>query len=336
MFRSATLKLTLWYLAIVMAISILFSIALYNVTTHELNKGLQSQTAEIYNQFPIFHDNPKYDLVPDTYYDSGVHRILIRLLLFNLIVLVCAGFASYFLAKETLEPIEVALEQQKRFTSDVSHELRTPLTAIKMEGEVSLLNNKASPKQLRDIIRSNLEEVEKLEKLINNLLRLTRLETDELKQNFKTISSLDTVNQANHQVSKNSKNKTNINKDEVKDFSFYGDKDSLVQLLVILIDNALKYSPKNSQVVIESYENKNNVYFKIKDEGKGIESSALEHVFDRFYRAESSRNKQNYDGLGLGLSIAKMIADVHNGTITLISKVNNGTTAILQLPKKFE
>ena len=113
MFRSATFKLTMWYLTIVMVISLGFSLALYNVATHELNRGLNNETQRIYNRFPVFEGNPL--LRPGADYDSGAHRILLRLVGFNLIVLVGAGWASYWLARRTFEPIEEAHEQQKRF-----------------------------------------------------------------------------------------------------------------------------------------------------------------------------------------------------------------------------
>src|SRR5579884_1537404 len=189
MFRSATFKLTMWYLAIAMAISLLFSVALYNVTTGELERGLSSESQNLVNNFPVFRGETRYGLAPQPYYENSSHRILLRLIVFNVIVLIFAGGASYWLAKRTLEPIEAAHKQQKRFTADVSHELRTPLTAIKMESEVALLNQKSAAKELRQTIKSNLEEVTKLEVLINNLLKLTRLEADELQQNFQPVES---------------------------------------------------------------------------------------------------------------------------------------------------
>ena len=111
-----------------------------------------------------------------------------------------------------------------------------------------------------------------------------------------------------------------------------GDRDSLVQLLVILLDNAVKYSPPGKTIEVSSQRQGDQVVFSVKDQGAGIERSALDHVFDRFYRADSSRTKANTEGYGLGLSIAKMIADLHEGTITLTSRLDHGTTAVVALP----
>src|ERR1700677_3510765 len=186
MFRSATVKLTAWYLCLAMAISLLFSVVVYNIGTNEIAHSIQTQSARIYNQFPVFDSNPI--LHPSSDIDDSDHDLLLRLIFLNLIVLALAGIASYLLAIRTLQPIEEAHEQQKRFTSDVSHELRTPLTALKMESEVTLMNKALSKDELRQTLSSNLEEVTKLEGLINNLLRLSRLEVEELQQNFTTLN----------------------------------------------------------------------------------------------------------------------------------------------------
>src|SRR5580704_9945872 len=110
MFRSAYFKLTLWYLTLVMGISITFSFILYHVATTELYEGLHRETQRIYTQFPIFNNSPM--LRPDADDQYGAHRILIRIVIFNIAVLICAGIASYLLARRTLQPIEDAHEQQ--------------------------------------------------------------------------------------------------------------------------------------------------------------------------------------------------------------------------------
>lgn len=142
MFRSATFRLTVYYLAIIAVISIGFSTALYNVALHDLRSGLQWQTRQIYNNFPVFIDSPYLSSVEA--FKSSRDHLLGRIILSNALVLIGAGFASYALARRTLRPIEEAHERQKRFTADVSHELRTPLTSLKMESEVALLDTKAN------------------------------------------------------------------------------------------------------------------------------------------------------------------------------------------------
>lgn len=331
MFRSATFKLTMWYLAIVMAISLAFSAVLYGVATGELDRGLNNESRRISRQFPVFEGNPLLRPEPD--YDSGAHRILFRLLGFNIVVLLGAGLASYWLARRTLEPIEEAHEQQKRFTADVSHELRTPLTALKMETEVALMNAKNGKKELKAVLASNLEEAGKLENLINSLLRLTRLEAGELQQQFKALDARTVAEAAITQARKSAKERKIKISNQLSVASINGDQDSLTQLLLILLDNAIKYSQPGSTIKVSVKMEDGNVNFSVQDNGSGMDRKTLEHVFERFYRGgDGSRNRSQAEGFGLGLSIAKMIADIHRGTITLESRPGQGTTAIFSLP----
>ena len=332
MFRSATLRLTLSYLTIVMAISLVFSALLYNETTRDLSQGLRSESQSIFSQYPIFQNDPSLNLQPTHYYRAEAHRILIRLIGFNLIVLVVAGFSSYWLAEKTLEPIIAAHDRQRRFTSDVSHELRTPLTAIKMESEVALLSTKTPTSELKQTIKSNLEEVAKLETLINNLLKLSRLETTDLKANFKAVNAKDMVEQAVKKLESKSSNH-HVLIDVPDKLTLYGDSDSLEQLTIILLDNALKYSPKDSKINIKAYLHNHQTILEVEDNGYGISPNNLENIFDRFYRVDNSRNKgQESEGYGLGLSIAQMIADLHDAEITITSQVSQGTSVKVRFP----
>ena len=333
MFKKAYIQLTLWYLAIVMTISIMFSFALFNVVSSELSDGLKRESARIYNQYPIFHNESILHPNQDLKYEE--HVIILRLISFNIIVLVSAGFASYFLARKTLYPIEEAHHQQKIFTANVSHELRTPLTALKMEDEVVLMNNNASLSELKSTIKSNLEEVEKIESLINSILRLTKLENDELRSEFRSIELNEVVEQAISTLTPiATKKNITINLPETKKYSVFGNKESLVQLLIILLDNSVKYSRNSSKISIsvEHYDKK-QILISIVDNGIGINKDKLKQVFDRFYQADLSRNNQT-EGYGLGLSIAKSIVDLHNGNIVISSIEDKGTTVRVYLPIK--
>ncbi len=331
MFKKAYVQLTLWYLAIVMAISLMFSFALYNVVSGELSDGLKRESARIYEQYPIFHNQSILHPNQDLKYED--HIIILKLISFNIVVLISAGFASYLLARKTLSPIEEAHHQQKIFTANVSHELRTPLTALKMEDEVVLMNQKASISDLRTTIKSNLEEVEKIELLINSILKLTKLENDELRTEFKLISINEVVSEALeslHLIAETKDIKIDIS--EVKESKVLGNKESLVQLMIILLDNSIKYSPKGSHisVSVKLYDKKQTV-INVIDEGMGINKDQLKSVFDRFYQADLSRNNKN-GGYGLGLSIAKSIVDLHKGNIVISSREDKGTTVHVYLP----
>lgn len=330
MFRSATLKLTAWYLAIVMTISVMFSLVLYRVTVDELARGIHQESERIYRQFPVFQDNPILRSTTD--YSRSQHALIFDLLLLNLGVLVLAGLAGYFLARRTLKPIEEAHHQQARFTADVSHELRTPLTALRMESEVALLDSKSSSRDLRATLASNIEEVGKMEILINNLLRLTKLDAGQLEQTFTDLTSNAIVTSAIKQVSQLAGHQSITIENKTKDAPLFGDPISLAQAIVVLLDNAIKYSSAGSTVTLTSKLDGPNTLLTVSDTGKGIDKQALEHIFDRFYRADSSRNKTAQAGYGLGLSIAHMIATIHHGSITISSQSGHGTKATLSIP----
>lgn len=331
-YHSATVKLTAWYIIIVMAISLIFSGVVYHFAMNELALGLDRQSQRIYNAYPVFDNNPFFRHASDL--TNGSHHIILQLLKFNLAVLVAAGFASYWLARRTLRPIEASNERQKRFTADASHELRTPLTALRMETEVALLDNKASKSDLRTALESNLEETAKLDSLLNNLLRLSRLESDEIRHNFLPLFSDDIIKPAIAHVAKQADHKHITIKSKRSRQPLYGDTDSLIQLLVVLLDNAIKYSPERATVTVTTAAAANATRISVADHGIGIEPAALQHVFDRFYRQDAARTHGATEGYGLGLSIAKHIADVHHGTITIRSRLDRGTTVTVELPAR--
>jgi signal transduction histidine kinase len=201
-----------------------------------------------------------------------------------------------------------------------------------METEVALLDDKAGKSALRAALASNLEEAGKLETLINNLFKLTRLEASELEQHFTPVSVSKITSDAMTDTTSRAKTKSIRLVNEVKDATVMGDRTSLTQLLTILLDNAIKYSPDKSEIKITSKRSGSIVVVTVHDQGIGIEPEALRHVFERFYRADAARTRSDASGFGLGLSIAKLIADVHNGSITITSKMGKGTSASLELP----
>jgi signal transduction histidine kinase len=114
-----------------------------------------------------------------------------------------------------------------------------------------------------------------------------------------------------------------------------GDRDSLVELIAILLDNAIKYSPDGTTITLASAASGQNIHLTVSDQGAGINASDLPHIFHRFYRSDRSRSRKSVGGYGLGLSIARRIVDLHNGTISVESKVGEGTTFSIKLPHKF-
>jgi two-component system sensor histidine kinase CiaH len=331
LFRSALFKLTAVYVGLVMALSIAFSFMLYRLAVNELRTGFQNQYIRWLTEYQPYGlrqpGNPATELA------ARSHHIYAELVYFNILVLILTAIASYLLARRTLRPIERAHEQQKRFTADVSHELRTPLTALTMDTEVSLMDKKAPAAELRKTLHGNLEEAERMKTLINNLLQLASLEANQLRTEFTQLNVKDIAKNAIKVVerladSKHIKFTTNLH-----DGTVAGDGPSLTQLFVILLENAVKYSPENSTVRVATSTHGRSVRFIVEDEGPGIPADALPHVFDRFYRADEARvSPKQTNGFGLGLSLAKLIADLHGAEIVLSSSVDKGTRALVRLP----
>ena len=334
MFRSALFKLTASYVAIVMSICVVFSIVLYHGAVNELHTGIYNQYAQWSSEYEPFGlrtpGTPVHEL------ELRSRHILSQILYFNLLVLILTTIVCYQLARRTLKPIEAAHEQQKRFTADVSHELRTPLTVLKMETEVALLSTKAPAKELRETLQSNLEEVERMEILINNLLLLSSMEAGKLRDEFTRVDVQDIVTAATETVKTYADSKKVKITAKLDSRQTLANQVSLTQLFVILLENAIKYSPRGADVAVSMHKSRSKVTVTIRDKGSGIPADALPHVFDRFYRADSARAESGTDsspkGFGLGLSLAKLIADLHGSEIILTSTEGSGTSVAVILP----
>ncbi|NCO65322.1 MAG: hypothetical protein COW32_02475 [Candidatus Aquicultor secundus] len=351
MFHSARLKLTVWYLLSIMAISILFSLVVFQGATFEISRGLRIQALRnAAGQRPpqdLFHHPLERDpgspmireLAPggaldNQLFEEARRRVALQLLSFNGVIFVLAGLAGYFLAGRTLKPIENMVDEQKRFVSDASHELRTPLTAMRTEVEVALRDKDFDTPYARDVLTSNLEEIDKLQQLSDSLLILGRYQNTASKSNFAEVSLSNVVEEARQNVKTLANHKDIEIQGTIDDISVEADSDSLAKLLTILLDNAIKYSHQNGKIIVRAYPVKNKVAVSVQDFGAGIRAGDLPYIFKRFYRAEASRTKTKVEGYGLGLSIAKTIVDMHNGTIDVESIPDKGTTFTVTLPRK--
>lgn len=335
-FESATFKLTAWYLLILACISLLFSMIVYQISVKEVERRLtryEEQTRTFWSTTPPSLPFSVTHIRLDEIKNSK-DAVLIHLLRINLGILILGGIGSYFLAHRTLQPIKDAHEKQASFVSDASHEFRTPLTAIKAELEAALRDPSLAPAEMKSLLKSNLEEVNRLNKLSDVLLALSSNDAKNLAQNpFNLSESVRTLAQKYHSV-----NKRIWLELPKKDIAVLGHQESIEQLIRILIDNAIKYSPDQTQIKIILDKNKENTLatFKIINEGEGISKKDLPYIFDRFYRADKSRTGNK--GYGLGLALAKQISNLHGTDLSCKSKLNEETQfsfslQILRKPK---
>lgn len=350
MFKSARFKLTFYYLLIIMTVSILFSIFVYRMLTVEIARSMRQQALRNilkFEQVPLvpgdeirpgfFFNSPFQPLnLPENFhqlaYQDARRRVALDLLKINILILIFSGLGGYFLAGETLKPIALAMEKQKRFVADASHELRTPLTAIKTETEVTLRDKKLDLASAKTQLTSNLEEIEKLKALTDYFLTLSIYEDGATKLTREELNLNKVLDEAVYKTIKFSKEKNIKVEKNYQEIFLWGNKTSLVQLFSILLENAVKYSLKNGKIMVENTSREGMAFIKIIDFGTGIAKDKIPFIFDRFYRAETARSKEKIAGYGLGLSIAKRIVTIHGGQIEVESKKGMGTTFVIILP----
>lgn len=333
--RSAAFQLTLWYLGIIMVLSGLFSFALFRVSYDQMSANVDHQRMAIERlPVPLGLESRRDDYIQalTDQLDDSRRRLLFQLISLNLATLVLGGGAAYWLARRTLTPIQDAMEAQGRFTADASHELRTPLTAMRSEIEVALRGKQLTAADARNLLGSNLEEIAKLEALSAGLLRLARFENGLDDGSISEVPVREIFEGAidRHQAQL-SKRHIDI---EVQsgDEEVAGDRASLIELIAILLDNAIKYSPDKSTITLASRPSGQQVRLSVADQGVGVKASDIPFIFHRFYRADRSRSKDHVEGYGLGLSIAKRITDIHRGEISVESIAGEGSTFRIKLP----
>lgn len=321
-FHAATLKLTAWYLAILMAVSLAFSVVIYQIAAREFDRPFppESQTRFL-TQADIIRE------IREARADESKRTVLINLTILNLITLTLGAGASYFFARHTLEPIEEAMEAQSRFVSDASHELRTPLAVMRTENEIALRGSKPTVTALKDTLSSNLEEIGRLQLLTDRLLALS----SEQELPLAPFSIGEAVHEAvlRHELAAKQKDITLAV--EAADVSARGNSETVCDIVSILIDNAIKYSPAKTTVSVSAGEQNGRIVVSVADEGDGIADEDLPRVFDRFYRADQSRTKQNVEGHGLGLALAKRLSDINNARVSAQNREPHGAVFTLEL-----
>jgi len=344
MFKTARIKLTAWYLLIIMSVSLMFSTAIFRILTSELDRFERIARNRIERRLleqhmfpdfggprpfePAFLSNP--ELIEET-----KQRIIFALLIVNGVVLVLSGAFGFLLAGRTLKPIQNMVEEQNRFIADASHELKTPLTSLKSAFEVYLRSKNQNHKEANEIITDSLVEVDRMQILAESLLTSLRYKTENNHIRFEVNGLDEIINEAVKKISSKAKEKEIIINSASTDLTVFVDKQSIINMLVIVLDNAIKYGKKGGRVDLSVKNLKNFSEISIKDNGCGISKENLPFIFDRFYRADESRsNSGSVGGFGLGLSIAKQIIKLHNGTIKASSIQNKGTIITIKIPIK--
>jgi heavy metal sensor kinase len=236
-----------------------------------------------------------------------------------------------------LDHLEAAFSQQRRFLADASHELRTPLTAIRSNAEVLLAQARDAEHPLdHQDLEEGLDGIkrgsQRMGKLVDEMLNLARAEAGARESTFGPVR-LDQVAQEAAESLRPIAQERKLQVESTAEASVLGDADRLHELVVILVDNAIRHTAEDGSIAVSVGSMAGGrALLAVTDDGAGIAPEDQPHVFDRFYRADRSRHRGS-GGTGLGLAIAKAIIDSHAGTVELISAKEGGTTFIVTFPE---
>jgi two-component system, OmpR family, sensor histidine kinase CiaH len=257
---------------------------------------------------------------------EALSKLLAGLLIGGAAGIVLAAIGGWFLAGKSLAPVRVAFDRQHAFVSDASHELRTPLAVIRANAEF-IQQEQPDNTEARDIVG----ETDRLSSLVDALLAVARgqkhangsmtdVDLGELIE--RTVASFEPL-AAEHGLE--------LSSATADDLAVQGDREQLQQVILILLDNAVRYTAEGGRVHVQARRDGGNAIITVHDTGIGIGEEELERVFERFYRADEARNRQS-GGAGLGLAIARELVMRHGGRISVESTEGAGSTFTIQLP----
>lgn len=312
-FRKAKIKLTAFYVGIMFLILFIFSSVLMFTLESRLRASLDGKILITQEQEDPLR-NASDDIEAVIYTVDGLLLLVI-------------AFSSYFLAGRTLKPIKDTLDAQAKFSADASHDLRTPLAIIMTESEVLLQGKDQNISDYKKVVESNLEEAKKMNLLVSDLLLIARGENSQLEKEKVDLSDLLSAIVLKMKQQAEHKN-LNLEQNIQKDISVYINKTDVERSIKNILQNAINYT-KNGGIKITLKNENKKVILEIVDTGVGISEKDLPFIFDRFYKAEHSRNDES--GSGLGLPIAKTLLERNSGKIDITSKKGVGTKVTIVL-----
>lgn len=260
-----------------------------------------------------------------------INNMTHTLLIGSIIIIAVAIVSSYVLSKMTLKPIMDSYRKQTEFVQNAAHELRTPLTIIQAKQELLLQEPESKIIDKSEDINIILKETKRLTKLIKELMILATADSNELKIKKEKTN----IDRLIEEIVIPYKDYAEMQEKEIyTELKFNReinlDKNKINQLMVIILDNAIKYTAKNDKIEIRTYSKEGKCIIEVSDTGIGISKEAAKHVFDRFYREDKARSREK-GGTGLGLSIAHTIVKLHGGSIRIVPNTPKGSKVIIKI-----
>ena len=234
---------------------------------------------------------------------------------------------------QLLSRLDSAFDEQRRFMADASHELRTPLSVMSAAADVTLKKQHRNEQEYREAIHMLGEHTKRLSRIVKDMFILARADAGRYPLQKKALYLNDLLEEMARagDILATDKGVT-LELANLDEAAFHGDEDLLRQMVLNLLDNAIKFTPQGGTVKLDLTRRQNEYLLSISDTGPGISPEARDHVFERFYRADRARSRGQDGGAGLGLAIARWIASAHNGDLELAASDQDGTTFIARLP----
>jgi signal transduction histidine kinase len=263
--------------------------------------------------------------------------LLLKLLLgIGGVALLGAGVGGLFLANRALDPARQAWTNQQRFIADASHELRTPLTLLRADAEVLLRGRESLDVEDAALLEDIVVEANRMARLSNNLLTLARLDNTSLHHEHEVVNLVELAQRGARRVQALAdQSSITLQVEDIGTPYVIGDPLLLEQTLLVLLDNAMKYSYSGGHVIVRAKTKNEQALLEVSDNGVGIAAEHLPHLGERFYRVDKARSREA-GGTGLGLSIARRIAITHGGSLSFASAPGQGTTVTLSLPLAYD
>lgn len=261
-------------------------------------------------------------------------NLIYTFLAVGLVMLIVIYFISRFFASRSIAPVKEAFEKQKQFIADASHELMTPLAVIQTNTDVLLANREDTIGNQAKWLHYIKLETDRMAKLTNDLLYLTEMEsarTSLLYAPFNLSEAVETIILTMEAVI--FEKQLQLDYDIKPHLMVHGSSEQIKQVVLILLDNAIKYTNLNGSITISLKKQHSDVVLMVSNTGEGIAPEQLTRIFDRFYRTDASRSRQQ-GGYGLGLAIAKSIAQQHKGKIFAKSTIGETTSFYLHLARE--
>jgi two-component system OmpR family sensor kinase len=256
--------------------------------------------------------------------------VIVGFVLAGLASLGLVALGGWRLARRSLDPMDRAMTEMRRFMADAAHELRTPLAVLRGYADVALQKDRDST-EYQEVLGDVSREAARLADIVERMLLLARAEAGDwptAQESFFLDDVILDVGNAGRALG--GARGVRMEVGDLDEAPVRGDPALLRQLLMALVDNAVKFSPDGGTVRLSLVRRGDTCSATVEDEGPGIPDEARPHVFERFYRADSARPRQQ--GAGLGLAIAEWIAELHGGTVTLGAREGGGTRASVTLP----